>query len=452
MTGEALRLDRREVDPKDGVDHRRRDEIREEQTVLIGHVHDAGAAPDPAVTDATENGWSGAAGSSSPFIPTGWDSRAPSVWGGSGVKAELAVSAVATDIRWRIRQSEGDRRGLRAALLRAANSVRGELVLLLGPLVSQLRIRRGRALPVTAILLLVMLSFKLVPIHGRMGSVMRSVSAVSADLPWWQAALRLPGSIFAPASNLPIWGAFAQVAVVAATAESLIGWRRMLLVCIVANAAATAGARVMAWLGPGCPVGISADIASQPDTGPSVFVTAVLIYLCIVHRTPIVGRLTALTMISEVAINPNLPGREHLIGMATAAILAGAAHFRYPGPPSSRRGSSQRQWARCDPFVSAATIRPREQPGGRTNSGGRDEHAEQIQPSCVPQSVARTWVDFTSVPPSGWHPQVNAGQREPGLEAAVLVDIDPPPGPALVQQRGPQREPRSGSTARITPR
>jgi hypothetical protein len=190
-------------------------------------------------------------------------------------------------------------------------------------------------LPATAILLLVMLSFKLVPTGGGMGSVMRSVSAVSADLPWWQAALRLPASIFAPASNLPIWGAFAQVAVVAATAEALIGWRRMLLICIVANAAATAGARVMAWLGPRCALGISADIASQPDTGPSVFVTAVLIYLCIVHRAPIVARLTALTMIGEVAINPNLAGREHLIGMATAATLALAVNFRYRGPATS---------------------------------------------------------------------------------------------------------------------
>lgn len=183
-------------------------------------------------------------------------------------------------------------------------------------------------MPATTILLLLMLSFASLPTGGMIGSLMRSVSAVSADLPWWQAALRLPASMFVPASNLPSWGAFVQVAVIAAVAESLIGWRRMLLVGIVANAAATAGARVMAWLGPHSPLGISADIASQPDTGPSVLVTAVLMYLSIVHRTPIVRRLTAVTMIAEVAINPNLAGREHLIGMATATVLAVAANFR----------------------------------------------------------------------------------------------------------------------------
>ncbi len=130
------------------------------------------------------------------------------------------------------------------------------------------------------------------------------------------------------AANLPVWGAFIQFAVVAAATEVLIWWLRMLVVGVVANAAATAGARVMAWLGPHNPWGISADVAGQPDTGPSVLITAMVIYLAIVHRAPIVGSLTAAIMIGEVVINPNLAGREHLIGMATAAVLAFAAHLR----------------------------------------------------------------------------------------------------------------------------
>jgi len=39
-------------------------------------------------------------------------------------------------------------------------------------------------------------------------------------------------------------------------------------------------------------VGISADVAGKPDTGPSVLITAMVIYLAIVHRAPIVGCLT----------------------------------------------------------------------------------------------------------------------------------------------------------------
>ena len=218
--------------------------------------------------------------------------------------------------------------------LRAWNCVGVELGRLLGPMIRQLRTRGWRAVPVTTVLLLVMLSFTLVPTDSAAGSVMRSASAESAVLPWWQAVLRLPASILAPASNLPAWGAFAQVTMIAAAAETLIGWRRMLLVGLITNAAATGAARVMAWLGPNNPAGISAEIASQPDTGPSVFVTAVSIYLCIVQRTPIVRRLTSLAMIAEVSLNPNLAGREHLIGMAAAALLAVTLDAR---SPSARR-------------------------------------------------------------------------------------------------------------------
>jgi len=133
------------------------------------------------------------------------------------------------------------------------SSVGAELVLLLGPLWGGPRMRRLGAVPVTVVLRMVMLLFAAVPTGGRLGAMVRSVSAVSADLPWWQAALRLPASMLVPASNLPAWGAFVQVAVIAAAAEALIGWRRMLVVGVVANAAATAGARVMAWLGPHSP-------------------------------------------------------------------------------------------------------------------------------------------------------------------------------------------------------
>jgi len=159
-----------------------------------------------------------------------------------------AVSASRTGRRYPSRDSQ-----IWAALLAVVSSVGAELVLLLGPLWGRLRMRRLGAVPVTVVLRMVMLLFAAVPTGGRLGAMVRSVSAVSADLPWWQAALRLPASMLVPASNLPAWGAFVQVAVIAAAAQALIGWRRMLVVGVVANAAATAGARVMAWLGPHSP-------------------------------------------------------------------------------------------------------------------------------------------------------------------------------------------------------
>lgn len=251
-----------------------------------------------------------------------------------------------------------------AVLLAAGGSVGAELVELLGPVLSRLQRRRLLAVPGTAALLLLMGLLTVVPSGGRLRAVVSSVSAVSADLPWWQAMLRLPGSILVPASNLPVWGAFVQVAVVAAAAESLIGWRRMMMVGLVANAAATAGARVMAWLGPRSPCGISADVAAQLDTGPSVLITAVVIYLAVVHRAPIVGSLVAVMMVGEVVINSNLAGREHLIGMATAAGLACAARWRahlHPAQPVHRL-------ARTMMFLPAAALLSR-----RTwSSGVRD--------------------------------------------------------------------------------
>ena len=209
-----------------------------------------------------------------------------------------------------------------SAFLRAVDQGRAELVLLLSPLASRLRTRGWRAAPATSVFLLAMLLFNLAPTGGKIGTLMRSASAVSAELPWWQAAMRLPASMFAPATNLPFWGALAQVAAVAAIAEALLSWRRMLLVGVIANATATAGARVMAWLGPHSPLGISAHTASLRDTGPSVLVTAVLVYLAVTYRTTFVLSATTLFMFGEVALTPNLAGREHLIGMATAAILA----------------------------------------------------------------------------------------------------------------------------------
>jgi hypothetical protein len=207
------------------------------------------------------------------------------------------------------------------------------------------------------VLLLIMVLFNLAPTDGTIGSLARSVSAVSADLPWWQEALRLPASIFAPASSLPVWGALAQVAVIGSVAESLLGWRRMALVGMIANAAATASARAMAWLGPHNPLGISGHTASLPDTGPSVFVTAVLVYLAVTYRTPILLYLTTVTMVAEAAITPNLAGREHLVGMATAAALA-AAH-RVTRPNWSLSPAALPAWA-SSPTTSRRLLRYRD--------------------------------------------------------------------------------------------
>ena len=54
----------------------------------------------------------------------------------------------------------------------------------------------------------------------------------------------------------------------------------------------------------------------QLDTGPSVAVVALLVYLALRLRTYWIVAVTAVSMGGEAAILPNLAGREHLVAIS----------------------------------------------------------------------------------------------------------------------------------------
>ena len=67
------------------------------------------------------------------------------------------------------------------------------------------------------------------------------------------------------------------------------------------------------------------------DTGPSAAVVGLFTYVAVVRRAPIVFTLTGGSMVWESIAVPNLAGREHLIAVGAAIVLAlfhGGGHRR----------------------------------------------------------------------------------------------------------------------------
>lgn len=174
------------------------------------------------------------------------------------------------------------------------------------------------ALGATGLVLLTWLA-QLTPLGLR---VVNYLGGEAATLPVPAALLRLPGSLFAPAPSLPVWGALAQVLVAFGLAEVLVGRGRTIAVALAATAAATASGRLMRLLGPHSWIGLSHHATAVRDTGPSAAVVALLVYLCWVCRAPRAFVLVVGTMLGEIAIKPNLAGREHLVAIAVG-VLAG---------------------------------------------------------------------------------------------------------------------------------
>jgi len=137
--------------------------------------------------------------------------------------------------------------------------------------------------------------------------------------------LRLPLSMLAPAPDLPAWGAVAQVLVVFAVAEVQLGRWRTLLLAVCTNALTTLSARLMWVAGQTLGVGTPQIDAYELDTGPSTVVVALTVYVLLRARAWRLLAVTALAMILETLLAPNLAGREHLValGLGAAAYLLG---------------------------------------------------------------------------------------------------------------------------------
>jgi hypothetical protein len=151
------------------------------------------------------------------------------------------------------------------------------------------------------------------------------VAGVSPSTPLPLAIVRLPGSMFAPAPNLPVWGALAQVFVVFAVAEAWLGARRTLSIALVSTFIATMGGRLMCLLGPATGLGLPHADFHALDTGPSVAVVTLAVYVCCVRRAPRILTAVVVTMAIEVIMLPNLAGREHVIGILVGFVAAGVA-------------------------------------------------------------------------------------------------------------------------------
>ncbi|NJP44940.1 hypothetical protein [Actinacidiphila epipremni] len=206
----------------------------------------------------------------------------------------------------------------------------GECAHILREVRTRLRTRGPRAIPVTLTACGGILALQLLQHQHATTPWVNRLGGVYASLPWWQALLRTPVSLFVPDPWLPVWGLLLQVAVVFAIAETTIGPRRTLTIALLATLAGTSFARCSLWAAPRWPPGLlPADLLVR-DTGPSAAVVALGVFVAVRHRAWWTTALIITAMTVEVVSLPNLAGYEHLT--AITAVLLLTAVRPTPGP------------------------------------------------------------------------------------------------------------------------
>lgn len=213
----------------------------------------------------------------------------------------------------------------------------GECDRIFHPVFAALRERGWRAVPFALCSGALITAFALLQHTDPGWWLVEHVAAVYQALPVWLILLRLPLSMFAPAPDLPAWGAVVQVLVVFGVAEIHLGRWRTLLVAVCTNALTTLSARLMWWAGAALGVGTPQIDAYELDTGPSTVVVALAVYVLLRCRAYTLLAATVLAMVLETVLLPNLAGREHLVavGLGVAAFLIGD---RLPVALRNRRG------------------------------------------------------------------------------------------------------------------
>lgn len=159
--------------------------------------------------------------------------------------------------------------------------------------------------------------------HPTGAVIVRLIGGVKACLPLPLALLRTPVSLYVPALDLPVWAGITQLFFAFALAELALGRPRTLAIAYATTLAGTLTVRVMIALGPGWwGIGLPSEIGQVLDTGPSAAVVGLFTYLSVIRRAPIVFALTGGSMVWESIVKPNLAGREHLIAVGAAIVLA----------------------------------------------------------------------------------------------------------------------------------
>lgn len=128
--------------------------------------------------------------------------------------------------------------------------------------------------------------------------------------------VRLPGSMIAPAQNLPVWGSLVQIFVVFALAEAAVGRMRAIVVAGIGHMLSTVGARLLMWLGPHYLGGLPGVDRHVLDTGPSAATVALTAYLAVVLRCPILGTVAGVAIGLATLTHSDLAGHEHVIAWA----------------------------------------------------------------------------------------------------------------------------------------
>ena len=158
--------------------------------------------------------------------------------------------------------------------------------------------------------------------------IVQDLGAVRADDPLWLALLRTPLSLFVPALDLPVWGALAQVLIAFGIAEMCLGRWRTLVIAYVATLAGTLYARLAIAIGPDSPFGLPASDARVVDTGPSAAVVGLAVFLGWRYGAYVTAGAVVAAMVAEVALKPNLAGKEHVAAVTAVLVLCAVSAVR----------------------------------------------------------------------------------------------------------------------------
>ncbi|MET8980338.1 hypothetical protein ABZX85_32510 [Streptomyces sp. NPDC004539] len=213
-----------------------------------------------------------------------------------------------------------------------------------GPL--WLAVRRGWAVPVMTVSAVCTTSVLQAVQNLDWGyQAVQDLGAVRAQDPLPLALLRTPLSLFVPALDLPVWGALAQILLVFGLAEICLGWWRTLTIAYLATLAGTLYARTGIALGPDVPVlGLPASDAKIVDTGPSAAVVGLAVFLAWRYRAYVTGGVVVLAMLVEVAVKPNLAGKEHVAAILAVAGVVGVLEWWGRRSGGRARGHGRAEW------------------------------------------------------------------------------------------------------------